>query len=236
MIGIIGAMDDEVRLLSAAISDAADSAVGGFAFRKGKLEGKDVVLLKCGIGKVNAAVGCGLLIDRFRPSLVINTGSAGGIARGLTFGDVVVSDGLLYHDVDVRAFGYADGQIPGQSAVFPVSEELIRRAEAAVDALKREGVLPASLNRLRGLIGSGDAFIHEEARIADLRSRFPDLCAVEMEGAAIAHACALFGVPVLVIRSLSDVAGTESPMKFDEFLPLASRNSSEIVRRVVKES
>ncbi len=236
MIGIIGAMDDEVRLLSEAISGGSDSCVGGFAFRTGRLEGKDVVLLKCGIGKVNAAVGCGLLIDRFRPSLVINTGSAGGIARGLTFGDVVVSDGLLYHDVDVRAFGYADGQIPGQSAVFPVPEELIRRAEAAVDALKREGVLPASLNHVRGLIGSGDAFIHEEARIADLRSRFPALCAVEMEGAAIAHACALFGVPVLVIRSLSDVAGTESPMKFDEFLPLASRNSSEIVRRVVKES
>lgn len=236
MIGIIGAMDDEVRLLAAAISGGADSSVGGFAFRTGTLEGKDVVLLKCGIGKVNAAVGCGLLVDRFRPSLVINTGSAGGIARGLTFGDVVVSDGLLYHDVDVRAFGYADGQIPGQSAVFPVPEVLIRRAEAAVDSLKKEGRLPAELNRVRGLIGSGDAFIHEESRIADLRSRFPTLCAVEMEGAAIAHACALFGVPVLVIRSLSDVAGKESPMKFDEFLPLASRNSSEIVRRVVKES
>lgn len=235
MIGIVCAMDDEVRLLTAALEGAAETRVGGFQFTSGRLEGVEAVLLRCGIGKVNAAVGCGLLLDRFKPDLVINSGSAGGIREDLTFGDVVVSEGLLYHDVDVRAFGYADGQIPGQPAVFPVPSDLVRLAEGAIDSLVAEGVLPRSLRHTRGLIGSGDTFMHEPLRIAELRARFPRVCAVEMEGAAVAHACALFGVPVLVIRALSDVAGAESPMKFDEFLPLASRNSSAIVRRVVKE-
>lgn len=235
MIGIIGAMEEEVVLLRSAMEGATESRAGGFVFIRGTLGGRDVVLLRCGIGKVNAAVGCALLIDHFSPAFVINTGSAGGIDPSLTFGDVVVSDGLLYHDVDVTAFGYADGQIPGQEAVFAVGADLIAAAERAVDSLKAEGALPQNLHHVRGVIASGDAFMHEAGRIASVRSRFPTVRAVEMEGAAIAHACALFRTPVLVIRSISDVAGAESPMKFDEFLPIAAKHSSEIVRRIIKE-
>jgi adenosylhomocysteine nucleosidase len=234
MIGIIGAMEEEVGLLRASLRNPSEIAAGGFVFFVGGLEGADVVLLRCGIGKVNAAVGCALLIDRFKPEFVINTGSAGGLRPDLTFGDVVISEGLLQHDVDVTAFGYAPGQIPGQPAVFPAASALILRAEKAVDALKAQGALAPSLNRVRGVIGSGDVFVHEPAAVARIKSLFPDLCAVEMEGAAIAQTCSLFRTPFLVIRSLSDVAGKESPMKFDEFLPLASRNSCEIVRAIVK--
>lgn len=234
MIGIIGAMEEEVRLLRASLSGAATTRAGGLEFHRGTLSGKEVVLLRCGIGKVNAAVGCALLVDRFAPEFVVNTGSAGGLGSGLTFGDVVVSDALAQHDVDVTAFGYAPGQVPGLPAAFPAAAALVERAERAVDELKARGALSGTLSRARGMIASGDLFVHEPAAIASIRARFPAVLAVEMEGAAIAQVCALFAVPFVAIRALSDVAGKESPLKFDEFLPLAARNSSEIVRRIVE--
>jgi adenosylhomocysteine nucleosidase len=194
---------------------------------------REVALLKCGIGKVNAAVGCALLIDRFGPEFVVNTGSAGGLLPELTFGDVVISDGLLEHDVDVTAFGYEPGQIPGLPAVFPADLSLVERAERAVDGLKARGGLPASLNRVRGIIGSG-TYSCTGGRHRTDPVRFPGLWPWRMEGAASAQTMRRVVPPVLVIRALSDVAGKESPMKFDEFLPLASRNSSEIVRALVR--
>jgi adenosylhomocysteine nucleosidase len=206
-----------------------------FEFFTGKLEKKPVALLRCGIGKVNAAVGCALLINRFSPDLVINTGSAGGLDPSLKFGDTVISSALLYHDVDVTAFGYAPGQLPKMPAVFEVPEDLIRRGEAAVDSLRKEGILPEDFNHVRGVIGSGDIFMHEPDRIAEIHRVFPAMAAVEMESTAIAQACYLFSVPALIIRSLSDIAGAESPVKFDEFLPIASKHSSEIVRRIVRD-
>jgi adenosylhomocysteine nucleosidase len=234
MIGIIGAMDDEVSLLHGSIAAGETVTIGAFTFFSGSLEGKPVVLLRCGVGKVQAAVGCALLIHTFKPDLVINTGSAGGIDPALRFGDAIISTGLVYHDVDVTAFNYAPGQLPGQPQIFPVDETFAALAEQAVDELKREKVLPENFNRRRGLIGSGDVFMHEAGRIAALRRAFPDLAAVEMEGAAIAHCCRLFSVPALVIRALSDIAGAESPVKFDEFLPIASKHSAEIVRRIIR--
>ena len=236
MIGIIGAMENEVSLLLNALEKIDTVTTGTFEFHRGKLEGKDAVLLRCGIGKVSAAVGCTLLIHTFKPGLVINTGSAGGIDPALHFGDVIISTGLLYHDVDVTAFGYAPGQLPGQPPVFPVDEDLVIRAEKAVRDLKRENILPAGLNHRRGIIGSADTFMHRPESIAELRRLFPDAAAVEMEGAAIAHCCRMFSVPALVIRALSDIAGTESPVTFDQFLPIASKHSAEIVRRIVRES
>ena len=236
MIGIIGAMEDEVSLLRSAMETPRVTKIGEFEFYEGRLEGKNVVLLQCGIGKVAAAVGCALLIHTFKPDFVINTGSAGGIDPALHFGDLIISTGLLYHDVDVTAFNYAPGQLPGQPQIFPADEKLIARAEQAVGCLKQEKALPPNLNYCRGLIGTADIFMHQPESIAALRQRFPNVAAVEMEGAAIAHCCRLFSVPVLVIRALSDIAGVESPVKFDEFLPIASKHSSEIVRYIVRES
>jgi adenosylhomocysteine nucleosidase len=236
MIGIIGAMEDEVSFLRASIGKTEPVTIGEFEFYPGTLEGKDVALLRCGIGKVSAAVGCAMLIHTFKPDFVINTGSAGGIDPALRFGDAVISTGLVYHDVDVTAFNYAPGQLPAQPQIFPVDPALILRAEEAVDELKREGALPAYFNHRRGLIGSADVFMHEPERIAAMRRLFPDIAAVEMEGAAIAHCCRFFSVPALVIRALSDIAGAESPVKFDEFLPVASKHSAEIVRRIVRKS
>jgi adenosylhomocysteine nucleosidase len=236
MIGIIGAMEDEVIILRKAMTEAESfpSGPGNLEFIQGNLEGKPVVLLRCGIGKVNAAVGCALLIERYHPEAVINTGSAGGIDSALSFGDAIVSDGLVYHDADVASSGYAPGQIPGMPAIFTVPEGLICRAERAVDELVKEGRLPETFHHVRGLIGSADMFMDTVEKTARIRRVFPRIRAVEMEGAAIAHTCFLFSVPALIIRALSDIAGAESPMKFDEFLPIASRHSGEIVRRIIR--
>ena len=235
MIGIIGAMEDELSFLCKTMGKFATEKIGGFEFFTGKIEGKDVTLLQCGIGKVNSAVGCALLIQKFKPNCVINTGSAGGINPSLKVGDAIVSSGLIYHDVDVTAFNYKPGQLPaGLPQIFPVDEKLMKLAEDAIDELKKEKTLPDSFNHCRGIIGSGDVFMHEAERIASVRKTFPEIAAVEMEGAAIAHCCYLFSVPVLVIRALSDVAGKESPVSFNEFLPVASKHSAQIVIRIVR--
>ncbi|MDR2966000.1 MAG: 5'-methylthioadenosine/S-adenosylhomocysteine nucleosidase [Treponema sp.] len=233
MIGIIGAMEKELELLRESTDKLNVQKIGGYNFFSGEIQGKDVVLLQCGIGKVAAAVGCALLIQQYKPAFIINTGSAGGIHPELKVGDAIISTGLVYHDVDVTAFNYAPGQLPGQPQIFPVEEKYIKFAEDAIDELKNEKILPSGLNHIRGLIGSGDIFMHDPQRIAQMRSVFPDIAAVEMEGAAIAHCCNLFSIPVLVIRALSDVAGKESPVSFADFLPIASKHSAEITMRIV---
>jgi len=234
MIGVIAAMEKELSILCNAMGKFKTHKTRCFEFYTGKIEEKEVTLLCCGIGKVNAAVGCALLIHQFKPSCVINTGSAGGIDPSLKVGDAVISTGLVYHDVDVTAFNYAPGQLPRQPQIFPVDEKLIKLAKNAVDELKQEKALPAAFNHCSGIIGSGDVFMHKPEHIAEVRRIFPDIAAVEMEGAAIAHCCHLFSVPVLVIRALSDVAGTQSPISFDEFLPIASKHSADIVIRIVR--
>jgi len=233
MLGIIGAMEKEISLLCELMTNYDTQKIGEFQFFTGKIEGKDVTVLRCGIGKVNAAVGCAILIREFKPVCVINTGSAGGIHPNLKVGDAVISTGLVYHDVDVTAFNYLPGQLPGQPQIFPVDEKYIKIAENAVDELKAKKLLPGDFNHVRGLIGSGDIFMHDPEKIAAVRRVFPDIAAVEMEGAAIAHCCNLFSVPFLAIRALSDVAGTESPVSFTDFLPIASKNSAEITKKII---
>jgi len=234
MIGIIGAMEKELDFLCETMGKYVTQKTGEFEFYTGKIEGKDVTILRCGIGKVNAAIGCTLLLQRFKPKCVINTGSAGGIHPDLKVGDAIISTGLIYHDADVTAFNYAPGQLPGQPQIFPVDESLAAIAENAVDELKLEKVLPDSFNHIRGIIGSGDVFLNQPDRIDAIRRLFPNITAVEMEGTAIAHCCHLFSVPVLVIRSLSDIAGIESLVTYDEFLPIASKHSAQIVLRIIR--
>jgi adenosylhomocysteine nucleosidase len=241
MIGIIGAMEKELDLLCETMGEFDTQKTGKFIFHIGKIGGKDVVILRCGIGKVNAAIGCILLIQQFKPLCIINTGSAGGVNREhrgnnhvLQIGDVIISTGLVYHDVDVTAFNYAPGQLPGQPQIFKTDERLVRYAEEAVVELKMEKALPESFHHCRGLIGSGDVFMNKPERIAEVCKVFPHMDAVEMEGAAIAHCCHLFSVPFLAIHALSDIAGMESLVSFTEFLPIASDHSAQIVVRIIK--
>lgn len=225
-IGIIGAMEQEVAILKDALSNRQESQHAGCTFYTGQLNGVDVVLLQSGIGKVAAAVGTTILLTQFQPDAVINTGSAGGFDSSLNLGDVVISSEVRHHDADVTAFGYEIGQMAGQPAAFQADANLMAVAEQALQ--QREGD-----HAVRGLICTGDAFVCKPEQQAFIRQHFPAVIAVEMEASAIAQTCHQFNVPFVVVRAISDVADKESPMSFEEFLPLAAQSSSEMVINMV---
>lgn len=220
-IGIIGAMAQEVEILLAQIAEPKLTEMAGCKIYEGKINGVSVALLQSGIGKVAAAVGTVLLLQTAKPDVVINTGSAGGLDSQLNVGDIVISHEVRHHDADVTAFGYEKGQLPANPAAFIADQALI---DLAVSETKKAG-----LNAVSGLICSGDQFINGAEMIAQIRQNFPTVAAVEMEAAAIAQVCHSFGVPFVVVRAISDVADKESHFSFDEFLPLAAKQSSKIV-------
>ncbi|MFS2222781.1 5'-methylthioadenosine/S-adenosylhomocysteine nucleosidase [Pantoea sp. B65] len=223
--GIIGAMEQEVTLLRDKIENRQTLTLGGCEIYTGTLNGVDVALLKSGIGKVSAAMGTTLLLELCKPDFIINTGSAGGLAPTLNVGDIVVSDEVRYHDVDVTAFGYEAGQMAGCPAAFAADEKLIAAAESCIAGLK--------LNAVRGLVVSGDAFINGAEPLARIRQTFPQAIAVEMEATAIAHVCHQFNTPFVVVRAISDVADQDSHLSFDEFLVVAAQQSSLMVETLL---
>ncbi|MDO5059479.1 MAG: 5'-methylthioadenosine/adenosylhomocysteine nucleosidase [Neisseria sp.] len=221
-IAVIGAMQPEIELLQGRLKNRVSHRFGAFQIDEGELHGKRVVLSLSGIGKVNAAVATALAVNRFAPDCVINTGSAGGLGKGLKVGDVVIGTQTAHHDVDVTAFGYAVGQVPQLPAAFVSDEHLVAAAERAAAAFN-------GANVSRGLIASGDQFVHSSEKTAEIRAHFPDIQAVEMEAAAIAQACAQLGVPFVVIRAISDSADEKADVSFDEFLQTAGKHSAQMV-------
>jgi len=225
--GIIGAMEPEVAILKAKLVNCETTQHAGYSFYQGKIDGNDIVIVQSGIGKVAAALATAILIDKFQPDYVVNTGSAGGFDASLKVGDIVISSEVRYHDVDLTAFGYEIGQLPANPAAYIPHEALVTAAKHAV--IQND----ASINTLVGLITTGDTFMTKEDDIAKARANFPTMAAVEMEGAAIAHTCHQFKVPFVIIRSLSDIAGKESPTSFDKYLETASVNSSQVVINMI---
>lgn len=225
MIGIIGAMDEEIQLLLENMNDKEEETIANCLFFTGTLAGKDVVLLKSGIGKVNAAMGATIMMERFQPELIVNTGSAGGFLKTLSVGDVVISTEVVHHDVDVTAFNYAYGQVPGLPETFKADEELIKYAEKAIAEL--------GINYEAGLIATGDSFMDDAARVEEVRKRFPQLLASEMEAAAIAQVSYQYNVPFVIIRALSDIAGKDSSVSFDAFLEKAAKHAAQLIIKVI---
>lgn len=221
-VGIIGAMEQEVAILKQTLEGCETTTKGGCTFYTGQIKGVDIVLLQSGIGKVAASIGTSLLIECFNPDAIINTGSAGGFDSSLNLGDIVISTEVRHHDADVTAFGYEIGQMAGQPAAFIADENLMDIVEKTVANM-------ADTHSVRGLICTGDAFVCTPEKQAFIRQNFPGVIAVEMEASAIAQTCHQFGKPFVVVRAISDVADKESPMSFDEFLPLAAKQSSEMV-------
>lgn len=220
--GIIGAMEPEVAILKEKLSNCETITHAGYNFYQGQIDNNDVVIVQSGIGKVAAALATAILIDKFQPDYVVNTGSAGGFDPSLKVGDIVVSSEIRYHDVDVTAFGYEIGQLPSNPAAFIPHHTLVSAAQIGIEKL-------TNINAILGLITTGDTFMTKADDIAKARANFPTMAAVEMEGAAIAHTCHQFNVPFVIVRSLSDIAGIESPTSFDEYLETASVNSSQLV-------
>jgi adenosylhomocysteine nucleosidase len=226
-IAIIGAMEEEVALLREKISNQEQETIAGCEFTTGSMDGAEVILLRSGIGKVNAAMSTTILLDRFKPDYVINTGSAGGFHPDLNVGDVVISSEVRHHDVDVTAFGYEYGQVPQLPAAFEANSGLVEIAEEAAKEI-------GSVQVVKGLIATGDSFMNDPKRVDAIRDKFLNLQAVEMEAAAIAQVSYQFGIPFVIIRSLSDIAGKESDVSFEQYLEKAALHSASLVMKIVE--
>ncbi len=232
-IGIIGAMDSELSLLLAAMEQRAQEAHSGLLFHTGLLGGRRVVLVKAGIGKVSAARCTQLLIDRYHPAAIINTGIAGGLAPGLRVGDLVVAEELVQHDFDVTAFGHAKGYLctggdDRVPTVFRADRQLSAALVAAAQAVLGEGAVHT------GLIATGDQFISGREKKAELFETF-HAAAAEMEGGAIAQVAALSGVPFAVIRAISDLADGTAAASYDTFEQQAADHSAKTVKQALGE-
>ncbi|GJH42957.1 5'-methylthioadenosine/S-adenosylhomocysteine nucleosidase [Pasteurella canis] len=220
-IGIVGAMAQEVEILANLMENKVITQVASCTIYEGDIQGKSVALVQSGIGKVAAAMGTTALLQLTRPDIVINTGSAGGVTAGLNVGDIVISNETIYHDADVTAFGYVKGQLPACPPAFVSDERLSALAETIA--------LAQGHNVKRGLICSGDSFINGGEALAKIKVDFPNVMAVEMEATAIAQVCHAFNLPFVVVRAISDGGDGEANMSFEEFLPLAAKQSSQIV-------
>ena len=225
-IGIIGAMDAEVNTLISHLGKYTSERFGSVTFHTGELYGKRVVVAKCGIGKVFAALCAEAMIVRYNPRLVVNTGVGGALATGLLPLDVVIADRLCQHDMDTSPLGDPKGLVSGINLVY---FEADRRA--------REILLSAAIDmRLRarvGTVASGDRFVALAKDKAEITRDFgADVC--EMEGAAIAQVCHVNETPFAVIRAISDSADGSAEMDYAKFLPEAAKSSSELTLALIR--
>jgi adenosylhomocysteine nucleosidase len=228
VIGIIGAMHEEVIELREMMTDLEKIEVLDLVFYRGNLEDKEVVLVEGGIGKVNSSVCTTLLIDRFKVKKLIFTGVAGGTNPEIEVGDIVISNELIEHDFDCTAFGLKPGEIPRMdTSIFKADSKLIKIAEESAHSLFHKKSI------YTGRIVSGDEFVAEPSKIKWLRDTFNSEC-TEMEGAAVAHVCHLFKTPFVIIRSISDKANDDAKTDFQEFVKLASKNSKKIIVEMLR--
>lgn len=227
-IGIIGAMELEVEALKEQMDVKNIIEKASMKFYEGTLRGKDVVIVQCGIGKVNAGICVQILADLFQVDAVINTGVAGSLRAEINIGDIVVSTDACEHDMDVTALGYKQGIIPQmKESFFKADRQLV---EAAIEVCRE---VNPDINVYEGRVLSGDQFISGEEIKNKLIDLFDGFC-TEMEGAAIAHAAFLNEIPYVVIRAISDKADGSAHMDYPEFERAAAAHSAKLVENLVK--
>ncbi len=227
MLGIIGAMDEEVAKLKEQMTEVQVHKKANMEFVQGVMEGKQVVVVRSGIGKVNAGICAQILVDDYRVDGIINTGIAGSLRAEINIGDIVISTDAVQHDMDAVAFGYPLGQIPRMDVFsFEADKELAKLAE---DCCHR--VIP-QVGIFHGRVASGDAFIANHERKTKIVNEFGAFCC-EMEGAAIAQAAYLNGIPFLIIRAISDKADDSASMDYPAFEAMAIENSVKLIKEMV---
>lgn len=227
-IGIIGAMELEVEELKAKMSAANIVKKAGMEFYEGNLNGASVVVVRSGIGKVNAAICVQILADVFGVTHIINTGVAGSLNAKLDIGDILISRDALHHDMDVTIFGYRLGEVP-QLGVreFPADERLIQLAIESCEKVNPD------IHALAGRVVSGDQFISSKDVKNRLIENFQGDCA-EMEGASIAHGAYLNQIPFVIIRAISDKADDSAEMDYPSFEKAAAHHSALLVEDMVQ--
>lgn len=240
-LAILGAMPIEVQLLRTRLEGGVVRTIAGIEFAHGTLAGHPVVIPVVGVGKVNAAVTTTLLLHHFRPRRVVFTGVAGALDSTLRPGDIVLATYTAQHDLGVwRADGLANFGVRSTSDTtpnpvrFPGDTLLLRVAREVAGGARSAQSVTRTPQVREGAVLTGDVFLANDSVRRDLRRRFPEALAVEMEGAAVAQVCWQFGrVPLLVIRSISDDASAGAPAKYTEFLHHAAAMSSELLARLV---
>lgn len=226
-VGIIGAMELEVEELQGKMEITRKEKKASMEFLEGTLNGTDVVIVRSGIGKVNAALCTQILCDIFGVTHIINTGVAGSLKNEINIGDIVVSTDALHHDVDVRVFGYPLGEVPQMGCLaFPADEKL---TNLAVECCKE---VNSDISVYSGRIVSGDQFISDKQVKEHIISNFGGVC-VEMEGASIAHAAYLNHVPFVIIRAISDKADDSAEMDYPTFEKAAAAHSAALVEHML---
>lgn len=224
--GIIAAMSEELEILLNEMTLEDKKVKANMTFNKGKLWGKDVVAVVCGIGKVNAAICSQILASEYSVDKIINVGVAGGIGKEIYPGDIVIADNLVEHDMDTTAFGDPHGQIPRMDTFdFKCDVNLVNVAKKACESL-------GDIHTFVGRIVSGDIFVADIEKIKWLEKEFNAL-SCEMEGASIAHTCYLNNIPFVIIRSISDNANNGAHMDFEKFTPIAVKNSTALLKEML---
>ena len=227
VLGIIAAMSEELELLLQDMELKSKKTIANITFNEGNLFGTDVVTVVCGIGKVNAAICTQILASTYNVDKVINVGVAGGVNKEIYPGDIVIGNSLVEHDMDCSVFGDALGQVPRMDTFdFKADEELIELATKACE----------SLNDIKSYVGrivSGDQFIASVEKVQFLEKEFNAL-SCEMEGASIAHVCYSNNIPFVIIRSISDNANNGAHIDFEKFTPVAVKNSTSIIKEMIK--
>ncbi len=227
MIGIIGAMEEEVAALKEAMEVQETVEKASMVFCKGMLCGKEAVIVRSGIGKVNAGICAQILVDRFGADMLINTGIAGSLDAKIDIGDMVISTDALHHDMDATEFGYPVGQVPRMEVMsFPADEELVKKAVWASEKANPD------IHTFTGRVASGDQFIASREVKDKIVKNFHPLC-VEMEGAGIAHAAYLNQVSYVIIRAISDKADNSASVDYPTFERQAIAHSVRLVKELL---
>lgn len=232
VIGIIGAMDCEIAEIRNAMQNVESVNAGILTVYKGLISSHDIILVKSGVGKANAAMCAQFIIDNYKPDFIINTGVAGGLGENLEIGDIVIGKDLVQYDFDVTALGYALGYMctgvnKDKPTVYSSSDELINKFETIIGEKSPETGLH------KGIIGTGDRFVGDINKKKEIREKF-NAIAAEMEGAAIAQTANMNTVPCLIIRSISDLADGSQTHSQDEFEQKTAKISSKAVKLFIE--
>ena len=222
-IGIIVAMEEELESILDIMDNIEEKEIYGLTFKTGQIEKNKIIVVKCGVGKVNAARVTQILIDNFKVEGIINVGSAGSCNDELEIGDIVIGKKLVQHDFDITAFGHEKGFISNVGQYVESDEQLIVKIEKIIKRINDK-----DFNIKVGTIASGDIFCTESKMKEKIRNKFNADC-IEMEGSAIAQVCKLDKIPFLVVRSISDKPNGQNEITFDKFLEKASRRCAYII-------
>lgn len=222
MIGVIGAMHIEVETIKSLMENKTAEKIGGIEFVKGTLHGREIVIAVCGIGKVAAAMCTQIMILKYSPECIINTGVGGSLSTSLAIGDIAVAESLVQHDMDTSPLGDPVGLISGLNLVnIPADKRVAEVLLKGIETLD-------NVKGMTGVIASGDQFIASNEKKKFITDNFGAIVC-EMEGASIAQVCFSNGVPFGVVRAVSDCADGSSHMDYGEFLPVAAANAAKLI-------